>query len=108
MCIRDRMRSRERLKTIAIVIIAAGLVQALVASFMHLAKLNVEVFFTAFSHVDNAHGTFVNRNHLAGYLEICLALGIGMMIATLKGGTTQTWKQRFRDTARWLLSTRVL
>ncbi|MBE0619353.1 MAG: O-antigen ligase family protein [Burkholderiales bacterium] len=102
------MHSRERLKTIAIVIVVAGTVQALLASFMHLAKLNVEVFFTAFSHVDNAHGTFVNRNHLAGYLEICLALGIGMMIATLKGGSAQSWKQRFRETAGWLLSTRVL
>src|ERR1017187_503721 len=101
------MRRRERMKTIAIVIIAAGLIQALLASFMHLAKLNGEVFFTAFSHVDVAHGSFANRNHLAGYLEMCLALGIGMMIATLRGGTTQTWKQRLRDTAGWLLSTRV-
>lgn len=102
------MRHRDRLKTIAIVIVAAGLIQALLANFMHLAKLNVEVLFTGFSHIDNAHGTFVNRNHLAGYLEICLALGIGMMIATLKGGSAQSWKQRFRDTAGWLLSTRVL
>jgi O-antigen ligase len=92
----------------AIVIVAAGTVQALLASLMHLAALNFEVFFTKFSHVDNAHGTFVNRNHLAGYLEICLALGIGMMIATLKGGGARSWKNRLRDTARWLLSTRVL
>ena len=102
------LRRRDRLKTIAIVIVAAGLIQALLASFMHLAKLNYEVFFTAFSHIDSAHGTFVNRNHLAGYLEICLAVGIGMMIATLKGGSAQSWKQRLRDTAGWLLSTRVL
>lgn len=102
------LRRRERLKTIAIVIITGGLVQALLASFMHLSKLNYELFFTNFSNVDSAHGTFVNRNHLAGYLEICLALGIGMMIATLKGGSAQSWKQRFRETAGWMLSTRVL
>jgi len=102
------MHSRERMRTVAIVIIATGLVQALLASFMHLAKLNHQVFFTEMNHVNNAHGTFVNRNHLAGYLEICLALGIGMMIATLKGGTTRSWKQRFREIAAWLLSTRVL
>lgn len=102
------VHSRERMRTIAIVIIAAGLVQALLASFMHLAKLNHQVFFTAMDHAPNAHGTFVNRNHLAGYLEICLALGIGMMIATLKGGASQSWKQRFREIAAWLLSTRVL
>ena len=102
------MRRRERLKTMAIVIVAGGLVQALLASLMHLARLNQEVFFTAFSHIDNAHGTFVNRNHLAGYLEMCLALGIGLMIATLKGGSAQSWKQRLRNLAGWLLSTRVL
>lgn len=99
---------RERLRIIAVVIVTAGLAQALLASFMHLARVNQEVFFTGFSHIDNAHGTFVNRNHLAGYMEMCLALGIGLMIATLKGGSAQTWKQRLRDTAGWLLSTRVL
>ena len=99
---------RNRLKAIAVVIVAAGLIQALIASFMHLGKVNYEVFFTGFSNVDNAHGTFVNRNHLAGYLEICLALGIGMMIATLRGGSARTWRQILRDTAGWFLSTRVL
>jgi O-antigen ligase len=102
------VRRHDRLKAIASVIVAAGLIQALLASFMHLAQLNQEVFFTAFSHVDNAHGTFVNRNHLAGYLEMCLALGIGLMIASLKGGSAQSWKQRLRDLAGWLLSTRML
>lgn len=102
------MHSRERMRTVAIVIIVTGLVQALLASFMHLAKLNFQVFFTEMNHIPNAHGTFVNRNHLAGYLEICLALGIGMMIATLKGGTSDSWKQRIREIAGWLLSTRVL
>jgi len=99
---------RARLRIIAVVIVSAGLLQAVLASFMHLARVNQEVFFTGFSHIDNAHGTFVNRNHLAGYMEMCLALGIGLMIATLKGGSAQTWKQRLRNTAGWLLSTRVL
>ena len=102
------VRTRSRLRTIAFVILGSGLMQALFASFMHLAKLDYELFFTRFAHSGSASGTFVNRNHLAGYLEICLALGIGMMIATLRGGPTQSWKQRLRNAAGWMLSARVL
>jgi len=102
------VRSRHRLRTIAFVILGSGLMQALFASFAHLAKLDYELFFTRFVHSGSAIGTFVNRNHLAGYLEICLALGIGMMIATLRGGQAQSWKQRLRNAAGWMLSARVL
>jgi putative inorganic carbon (HCO3(-)) transporter len=102
------VRSRSRLRTIAFVILGSALMQALFASFTHLAKLDYELFFTSFVHSGSASGTFVNRNHLAGYLEISLALGIGMMIATLRGGQTQSWKQRLRNAAGWMLSARVL
>lgn len=102
------VRERSRLQTIAFVILVAALLQSLYASFLHLAGAHFELFFAYFPHNESARGTFVNRNHLAGYLELCLALGIGMMIATLRGGRTHTWKQRLRDTAGWLLSSRVL
>lgn len=41
--------------------------------FLHIHDLNR-------SHMHSATGTFLNRNHLAGYLEMCLALGIGLLI----------------------------
>jgi O-antigen ligase len=50
-----------------------------------------------------ATGSYANRNHLAGYLNICLALGIGLMIARLGGETAHTWRQRLRSLARLLL-----
>lgn len=50
-------------------------------------------------------GTYVNQNHLAGYLEMCLAVGIGLMIAKLGGGLQAvTWRQRLRNLAQLLLS----
>ncbi len=102
------VRTRRRLRTIVWVFVCCALAQAAFASFVHLAKLDYELFFTKISQSGSASGTFVNRNHLAGYLEMCLALGIGLMIATLRGGQARSWKQTLRDTAGWLLSTRVL
>jgi O-antigen ligase len=43
-----------------------------------------------------ATGTFINRNHLAGYLEMCLALGLGLLIANLEDNGAVTWRQFFR------------
>ena len=37
----------------------------------------------------HAHGSFVNRNHYAGYLEMSLALGTGLLIARMSGSDGQ-------------------
>jgi len=39
----------------------------------------------AISEGTSASGTFINRNHLAGYLEMTLAVGIGLLIADFSG-----------------------
>ena len=46
-------------------------------------------------------GTFVNPNHLAGYLEMCLALGVGLMLADMSTTPAANW----RESARRLLNT---
>src|ERR1017187_3130506 len=48
-----------------------------------------------------ATGTFINRDHLAGYLEMCLATGVGLMLAELSSTSAVGW----RDSARRLLRT---
>jgi len=50
-----------------------------------------------------ATGTFINRNHLAGYLEMTIALGLGLMIASLSEGRSRTWRQFFRGLTETLL-----
>ncbi len=54
-----------------------------------------------------ATGTFVNRNHLAGYLEMALALGIGLLMADLGGKKALNWRQRLRGFAESLLSSKI-
>ena len=55
-----------------------------------------------------ATGTFINRNHLAGYLEICLAVGIGLMVAQLSNTSAATWRERARQFLQTMLSSKAL
>jgi O-antigen ligase len=103
------VNSRDRLRTLAFVLVGSGLAQAIYASFMHLTGSDFEVFYTPLGHSEHTIGTFVNRNHLAGYLEMTLAIGIGAMIATLRSSSgTRTWRQRFRDWLAWTISPKIL
>ena len=100
--------SRDRLQTLALVLVGSGVFQATLGSFLHLAGARYELFNTLLDHSTSAMGTFANRDHFAGYMEMTLAVGIGMMIATLRGGGPRTWRQALRDWTSWLLSPRVL
>jgi putative inorganic carbon (HCO3(-)) transporter len=85
--------SHKRIEWSAYTLVFAGFVQTLYGG---ISALNDTAGMVA-------HGTFVNRNHFAGYLELCLAVGIGMVIANLTGDAAQTWKQFFRNTLALLL-----
>ncbi len=100
---------RDRLRMLAFVLVGSGVVQAIYASFMHLAGFDFRLFYATYSHRSYTVGTFVNRNHLAGYLEMTLAIGIGAMIGTLRsGGGVRNWRQRFRDWLAWAVSPRII
>lgn len=62
---------------------------------------------SAMSDLQNASGTFVNRNHFAGFLEICLALGTGLLMSDLGGGEGASWRQRTRALIRWIVSPKM-
>ncbi|WP_116472397.1 O-antigen ligase family protein [Zobellella maritima] len=79
--------TRRRLTVLLAVLVASGTVQAFVGTVIALSGVDWG-FFKA-SHV--ATGTFVNRNHLAGYLELTMACGIGLLMALRDGGSF-SWK----------------
>lgn len=94
---------RERLDLLLKTLIICGTLQALYASVMVLSGLEYTFLIKKTTGQGNASGTFINRNHLAGYLNLCLAAGIGLMIARLGGDAAHTWRQRLRELARLLL-----
>ena len=86
--------SRERLKTLAFVLVLSGLGQAVYGS-LSLAVAGGGV----------ANGTFVNRNHYAAYLVLCLSVGIGLLIASMgRNASTGSWRQRLRHIGTLILS----
>ncbi|CAN0475595.1 unnamed protein product, partial [Phaeothamnion confervicola] len=96
--------TRERLRLLAYAMVLSGLVQAVYGGLMHLAGENVVVFGSVVQHASQASGGFVNRNHLAGFLEITLAVGIGLMIADLDDAGPRSWRRFARDLAQVVLS----
>jgi len=94
------VRSRRRLRLLAGTLVLAAVAQAMLASLLALAG-------TSWLFMDagvRAHGTFANPNHLAGYLEMTIALGIGLLIADLSAaGEVSNWRKRLRAWVRTLL-----
>ncbi|MCZ6502724.1 MAG: O-antigen ligase family protein [Gammaproteobacteria bacterium] len=62
--------SRTKVSIILYTIVLAGILQALIGIYSILLGYTL-----------NARGTFPSYNHFAGYLEMALSLGVGLMIA---------------------------
>jgi O-antigen ligase len=82
---------RSRLSGLLVALVISGTLQAFYGAFMALSGLEWAVGFVKEGYRGTATGTFINRNHLAGYLEMTLALGIGLMLA-LRDGKALNWR----------------
>lgn len=102
------VNSRRRIRLLAQVLVYSALVHSVYAVLVHLAGVQTDFFGARIAHGAQASGTFVNRNHFAGYLEMTLAVGIGLLIATLSDRTADSWKQFLRQTLEWILSPKMV
>lgn len=98
-------RQPERLRMVLVALVLSGMTQALYGSLMTLSGIEYgflakKIYYTGF-----ATGTFVNRNHLAGYLELTASAGVGLILADLlPGRKSSTWQQRISDLITLLFS----
>lgn len=96
--------SRERIWTLTQVMVGCGVFQAFFAGAMMMGSIErLPLLDKVFGHY-SASGTFVNRNHLAGFLEMNLAIGIGMLVAQLHGTPAASWREFMRRSIDTLLS----
>lgn len=95
---------RSRMLSFLRSLVYGALVYAVYAVLSHLAELRIEYFGMLLKHGDAASGTYANRNHFAGYLEMTLAMGVGLLIAGLSDRYADSWTKFVRHTIDWILS----
>lgn len=79
------LHTPERLQRTLEVLVLTGVLQAAYGVMVTLGGKEFDLFGIIFrpQQAHSASGTFANRNHLAGYLEMCLALGVGLLLTHL-------------------------
>lgn len=92
--------SRKRLELILWVIFLSGILQAIYGSLMVLTGLEVGFWGRKEHYLGSATGTFVNRNHFAGYLELTLAAAVGLYVIHNRTHTNGDLKRRVRQYIR--------
>jgi len=99
------VNTSTRMRWVALALVFSGLFQALYGSVMVFEGLEYSFFHEKIYGRGVATGTFINSNHLAGYLVMCLSVGIGLLIAQLgDGANSDNWQQRFVMLFTWILS----
>lgn len=97
----------ERLRQVIWVVILAASFQACYGSLMTLTGLEYGFFQEKERYRNVATGTYINRNHLAGLLELSIALGVGMLL----GQPTRyygSFRQRLRQLISVMLSSKII
>lgn len=72
---------RYQILRIWLVLISVGVFEAFYGLFELYNKNPRILFYRKICNLDSVTGTFVNRNHLSGYLEMVIPLAIGLFIA---------------------------
>ena len=76
------INSPARLQRTCELLVICGVLQASYGVMVTLGGKNYDLFGILYrpQQSGSASGTFANRNHLAGYLEMCLAIGVGLLL----------------------------
>jgi O-antigen ligase len=101
------VNTRSRIRLLARVLVYSALVHSVYAVLAHLSGAETQYLGARISHGAQASGYFVNRNHFAGYLEMTLAIGIGLLIAGLSDRRADSWKEFAKQTVEWVLSPKM-
>jgi len=72
---------RAQIRRIMLTLVGVGIFEALYGIFELYRNNPHLLFYRKTFNLDSATGTFVNRNHYAGYLEMVIPLALGLLIS---------------------------
>jgi len=92
------------------VLVGLGVFEAFYGMFELYTKNPRILFYKKIYNLDSVTGTFVNRNHLSGYLEMILPLAIGLIIARISvfSAGRMNWKEKLVRLSEKGLATNLL
>lgn len=100
--------SARRLQWLAVTLVMSGVIQALFGIAMFSKGSEYQLFFADISH-QRILGTFRYHNSMAGYMELCLSVGIGLMLAQLGNLHAHPgWRRKTVAALRFVLSAKML
>jgi len=80
------VRDQKTMARFVMAMVVLGVSQALLAILLYSTQASYTILFLDVVH-DRAKGSFGYHNHFAGYLELCLSLGVGLMLAKMIDGS---------------------
>jgi O-antigen ligase len=101
---------RKQIMRIFYVLTGMGVFQALYGLFELYNKIPRILFYEKMYNLDSVSGTFVNRNHFSGYMEMVIPLAVGLVIAKIDLFSLMNlrWKDRILRLSEKGLSTSIL
>ena len=102
------VRDAQRLGLLAQVLVWSGVLQAVLGAVLFSLQAQYQIFFSSVAHT-RMIGSFVYHNSMAGYLCLCLSVGIGLMLARLGGKKTRpaNWRARLAAAIEFILSSKM-
>lgn len=98
------VNTEHRVRYFLYTLVISGVFQAFYGGLTVLGGPEYSFLYMKQFYVDVATGTFINRNHLAGCLEMTIAAGVGLLLAGLKGSRHGSWRLLLSHWIRLILS----
>lgn len=100
----------ERASQLLAVLVLGGVLQAVLAVGLYASGASYSFLYEDFQQGGRVSGTFPNPDHLAGYLELTLSAGLGLMLAQFGGlaGGKRSWKQRLVAALQFMMSRKMI
>jgi len=99
------LETRDHLRFFVGALFVIGVLQALFAGLALLSGVEQISLLDKVFQGDRATGTFVNPNHLAGFMELTLGLGVGLVLTSVSNNPLSShWTERLRRLVRLLTS----